>query len=54
MSMYRFESAFIGLQDCYNNMPEDVDELSESELGAYKSLVVLCQKIADEYSEVAK
>jgi hypothetical protein len=50
MSYCRFENTVADLRDCYQNMDEDLDD-SETEKAARASLIRLCKRIAENYSE---
>uniref|UniRef100_A0A6H1ZNE8 Uncharacterized protein n=1 Tax=viral metagenome TaxID=1070528 RepID=A0A6H1ZNE8_9ZZZZ len=46
MSYCRFENTLRDLQDCYENMDND---LSNSEKLAHDRMIVLCRRIAEEF-----
>lgn len=46
MSYCRFGNTVIDLQDCYDNLFEDLEELSKEEKEAREQLIALCHNIA--------
>lgn len=46
MSYCRFQNTVKDLQDCYDNLFEDLEELSKEEKRAREKLITLCHDIA--------
>jgi hypothetical protein len=52
MSYCRFENTYQDLLDCYRNMSDDDDDLSETEARYKKKIIDLCESIASDYGEL--
>jgi len=51
MSYCRFENTLSDLQDCYENMETEKDDLSEKEKVALEELIELCNVIAQDFAD---
>ena len=52
MSYCRFENTAKDLQDCFDHLDDDVDELSSDyERKGRERLIKLCKRIAEDYCE---
>jgi len=51
MSYCRFQNTLPDLEDCYESMDEDDQELGETEANARTALIAVCAKIVEEYGE---
>ena len=51
MGYCRFQNTVRDLEDCYEHLNENLEELSDSELSARERLVKLCQDIVEEAND---
>ena len=51
MTYARFQNTLKDLRDCYENMDNDPEELSDEEKRSRKRLIELCKKIASDYGK---